>query len=110
MSMGSWGSTTGEGLSFAKNVLMTFDRTRRTGPANQRRFSSPEFDALVERASTIMDDGAREEAIFGLVRWAAENVPVIPLLHLNNVWALRRGLKHEPRMDERTLAMGVRTM
>jgi peptide/nickel transport system substrate-binding protein len=110
MSMGSWGSTTGEGLSFAKNVLSTFDRARRTGAANQRRFSSPEFDAMVDRASAIMDDEAREQAIFGLVRWSAANVPVIPLLHLNNVWALRRGLKHEPRMDERTLATGVRPM
>jgi hypothetical protein len=30
------------------------------------------------------------------------------LFRLNNAWALRRGLTHEPRMDERTVAMGVR--
>ncbi len=108
MSMGSWGSTTGEGLSFPKNVLATFDRERRTGSANSRRHSASELDAMIERASTIMDDEARERAIQELVRWSAANVPVIPLLHLNNVWALRRGLTHEPRMDERTLAMGVR--
>jgi peptide/nickel transport system substrate-binding protein len=108
MTMGSWGSTTGEGLSYPKNVLATFDRERRTGSANQRRFSDPAFDAMVERASVVMDDAAREAAIAELVRWSAENVPMIPLLHLSNIWALRRGLKHEPRMDERTLAMGVR--
>jgi peptide/nickel transport system substrate-binding protein len=108
MSMGSWGSSTGEGLSFSKNVLATFDRARRTGSSNQRRFSSTEFDAMLGRASVIMDDEQREAAIRELVRWSAENVPMIPLLHLNNVWALRRGLRHEPRMDERTLAMGVR--
>ncbi|MGG5807921.1 ABC transporter substrate-binding protein [Falsiroseomonas sp. CW058] len=108
MSMGSWGSTTGEGLSFPKNVLASFDRERRTGSANQRRFASAELDAMIARASVIMDDAERERAIAGLVRWSAENVPVIPLLHLNNVWALRRGLAHEPRTDERTLAMGVR--
>jgi peptide/nickel transport system substrate-binding protein len=108
MSMGSWGSSTGEGLSFAKNVLSTFNRERRTGPSNQRRFSSAEFDAMVGRASMLMDDEQREAAIRELVRWTAENVPMIPLLHLNNVWALRRGLSYEPRMDERTLAMGVR--
>ncbi len=108
MSMGSWGSTTGEGLSYPKNVLATFDRERRTGSANQRRFSDPAFDAMVDRASVIMDDAAREAAIAELVRWSAENVPMVPLLHLSNVWAHRRGLRHEPRMDERTLATGVR--
>lgn len=108
MSLGSWGSTTGEGLSFAKSVLATFSRERRTGSANHRRFSSPEFDALLERAETLMDDEQRERAIRELVRWSARNVPMFPLVHLTNVWALRRGLVHAPRMDERTLAMGVR--
>jgi peptide/nickel transport system substrate-binding protein len=45
MSMGSWGSTTGEGLSFPKNVLSSFDRERRTGSANSRRHSALELDA-----------------------------------------------------------------
>jgi peptide/nickel transport system substrate-binding protein len=108
MSLGSWGSTTGEGLSFAKSVLATFDRERRTGSANHRRFSSPEFDALLQQAETIMDEERREQAIFGLVRWSAQNVPMFPLVHLTNVWALKRGIVHDPRMDERTVATGVR--
>jgi len=108
MTLGSWGSTTGEGLSYAKNVLASFDRERRTGSANSRRFAAPEFDAMLARAETTMDDEARERAIQGLVRWTAENVPMFPLVHLSNVWALRRGLAHEARMDERTLATGVR--
>jgi peptide/nickel transport system substrate-binding protein len=108
MSLGSWGSTTGEGLSFAKSVLATFDRTRRTGSANHRRFASPEFDALLARAETTMDDERREAAIHELVRWSARNVPVFPLVHLTNVWGLKSSLTHQARMDERTLAMGVR--
>jgi peptide/nickel transport system substrate-binding protein len=108
MSLGSWGSTTGEGLSFAKSVLATFDRQRRTGSANHRRYSSAEFDALLQQAETIMDEERREQAIFALVRFSAQQVPMFPLVHLTNVWALKRTLSHEPRMDERTLAMGVR--
>ncbi|HEV7265719.1 MAG TPA: ABC transporter substrate-binding protein [Falsiroseomonas sp.] len=108
MSLGSWGSTTGEGLSFAKSVLTTFDRARRTGSANHRRFSAPEFDALLARAETIMDDERREAAIHELVRWSAQNVPMFPLVHLTNVWAHKPGVAHVPRMDERTLAMGIR--
>jgi len=108
VSVGSWGSTTGEGLSFLNNVLGTFDRERRTGAANSRRFSAPELDAILARAGTIMDDTQREAAIYEAVRWAAENVAMFPILHLGNVWAHRRGLVHEARQDERTLAMGVR--
>jgi peptide/nickel transport system substrate-binding protein len=33
---------------------------------------------------------------------------MFPLVHLTNVWALKRGLVHDPRMDERTVATGVR--
>jgi peptide/nickel transport system substrate-binding protein len=104
----SWGSTTGEGLNFPVNILQTFNAAARTGASNQRRFSNAEFDAMVDRAAGIMDDAERERAIAGLVRWTTANVPMFPLMHLTNFWGVRRGLTHAPRMDERTLAMGVR--
>jgi len=107
MSMGSWGSSTGEGISFLNNVLATFNQQRRTGSANQRRFSSAELDALLARTSGTMDDASREALLHEAVRWSAANVPLFPLVHLTNVWAHRRGLVVEPRMDERTLAMSV---
>jgi len=108
MAMTSWGSTTGEGLNFPVNILQTFNPQARTGVSNQRRHSNPQFDAMVDQAAGIMDDAARERAIAGLVRWTAQNVPMFPLLHLTNFWGVRRGLQHLPRMDERTLAMGIR--
>jgi peptide/nickel transport system substrate-binding protein len=33
---------------------------------------------------------------------------LIQLVQYLNTWGLRKGLTHRPRMDERTLAMGVR--
>jgi peptide/nickel transport system substrate-binding protein len=108
MSMGSWGSSTGEGLSFLNSVLSTFDARRRTGSSNQRRFSSPEVDAFYARAASTMDAASREALLQEAVRWSAANIPLYPLVHLTNVWAHRRGLAVEPRMDERTLAMSVR--
>jgi peptide/nickel transport system substrate-binding protein len=108
MSINSWGSTTGEGLSFPVNILQTFNPQARTGVSNARRHSNAEFDAMIDRAASTMDDAERERLIAGLVRWSTENVPMFPLLHLTNFWGVRRGLTHAPRMDERTLAMGVR--
>jgi len=43
------------------------------------------------------------------VKMAMDDVAIIPLFQLVNSWALRRGLRYEARMDERTVAMGVRT-
>jgi peptide/nickel transport system substrate-binding protein len=108
MTLTSWGSTSGEGLSFPVNILQTHNPAARTGPGNARRFSSAELDTMIDEAAAIMDDAARDQAIHRLVRWVAEQAPAFPLLHLQNLWAHRRGLAHDPRMDERTLAMGVR--
>ena len=108
MSMGSWGSTTGEGLSYLVSVLSSFDRAARTGAANHRRVSDPELDALMRRASATMDDAAREAVLHEAVRRYADQVWNFPILHLGNVWASRRGMTYVARKDERTVAMGLR--
>ena len=108
MTLTSWGSSSGEGLSYPSNILQTHNAAARTGPGNARRYSNPELDAMIDAAASIMDDTARESAIRELVRWVANEAPAFQLLHLRAVWAHRRGLRHDPRMDERTLAMGIR--
>ena len=108
ISLTSWGSTSGEGLSFPTNILATYNVAARTGPANSRRYSNAELDAMIEAAAVTMDEAARERAVHGLVRFVAREAPAFPIMHLQNVWAHRRGLRHDPRMDERTLAMGIR--
>lgn len=102
----SWGSV--ESLNFPSNMLQTFNQQARTGAANHRRFSDPELDVMVDRASTILDDGARERATFEIARWTADRAVHLPLLHLLSFWGLRRGLQMDARMDERTVATGIR--
>ena len=108
MALGAWGSSTGEASNYLVNVVASASRERLTGANNNGRYSSPWFDGITARASAAMDDAAREalwrEAI---ARYALE-MPMIQLLQLSNTWALRQGLRHTPRMDERTIAMGVR--
>ena len=102
----SWGSI--ESLNFPVNLLQTSNPQARTGASNMRRFSNPELDGIVDRASAMMDDPDRERATHEIVRWTTREVPYFPLLHLTSFWGLRRGLRHDPRMDERTTAMGIR--
>jgi peptide/nickel transport system substrate-binding protein len=63
---------------------------------------------LIDQALATMDDGAREVIIQQATRAAMDDVPVI-MLHLQkNIWAVRKGLHYEPRVDEETRAMSVR--
>ena len=108
MALGAWGSSTGEASNFFVNIIASFSRERLTGANNNGRHSSPWFDDLAARASATMDDEARETLWRQGIARLAEELPVIPMLQLTNTWAMRRGLTHDPRMDERTIAMGVR--
>ncbi len=106
--LGAWGSPTGEASNCLMSIVATFDRERLSGPANMTRHSDPELDALLARGSMEMDDAAREAIWREAAQLYDQRLPMIQLLQHRNTWAMRRTLRHEPRMDERTLAMGVR--
>jgi peptide/nickel transport system substrate-binding protein len=106
--LGGWGSSTGEASSMLVNVLSSNDRARRVGSSNHMRYSNLELDELTRQATETIDDERREALLRQAVRLAVEDGGLIPLVQMTNQWAMRRGLEHEPRMDERTLATGAR--
>jgi peptide/nickel transport system substrate-binding protein len=108
MRLAGWGSATGEASSAAINVLGTWNRELRRGSSNGGRYSNPQFDALVDRAVMILDDAEREAALREVVRFAMADEAMIPLFHLVNSWATRRGLTYRARMDESTRATHTR--
>jgi peptide/nickel transport system substrate-binding protein len=108
MRLTSWGSVTAEASYMLVNIMMTFDRERRTGASNSGRFSSAELDAMTNRAVAIMDDAEREKALQEIVKWVADNAPIMPIVQLNHTWASRRPIVYQARMDERTTAMGAK--
>jgi peptide/nickel transport system substrate-binding protein len=103
-----WGSSTGEASYALVNIMGTYERAKRTGASNSGRYSNPALDALTERATATIDDEQREALLKEAVKLAMDDVAIIPLYHLVNVWALRKGLTYDARMDESTRAMGVR--
>jgi peptide/nickel transport system substrate-binding protein len=101
-------SSSGDAVPMLVNIINTFDAAARTGAGNHGRYSNPALDALTVRALGTLEDRAREELLRQAVRMAMEDVAVIPLYMLANVWATRRPMQYEPRMDEQTLAWHVR--
>lgn len=77
------------------------------GYANFGRHSLPEFDRLLQRAVSTIDDRERE----GLLRQATElaigEEQIVPLFHSDATWALRAGLDYVPRKDNYTLVQFV---
>jgi peptide/nickel transport system substrate-binding protein len=102
-----WGSGSGEGLNPLRAQLATWNPARGLGTANRGRYSNPELDALIDKGMSTMDDAARETIIQTAMRVAMDDVPVIQLHMQKNIWATRKDLIYEPRVDEATLAMGV---
>jgi peptide/nickel transport system substrate-binding protein len=108
MRLTGWGSITGEASYALVNIMGTYSTETRMGANNSGRYSNPELDALTTRALGTLDDAAREKLLQDAVKMAIDDVAIIPLHQLVNTWAVRKGLVHDPRMDERTRAMDVK--
>jgi peptide/nickel transport system substrate-binding protein len=105
----SWGISTGEAGYALTNMFTTMDARTGRGPANWGGYSNPRLDALIDRAQSTMEDGARERLLIQGQRIVAEDVAGIPLYQLVNFWASRAGITYEPRQDQRTVATGARS-
>jgi peptide/nickel transport system substrate-binding protein len=104
----SWGSSTGEPMAGLRSVAATYDRARGTGSVNRGRYSNPAFDDMLARAARELDTERREDLTRQATRILIEDVGIISTHLQRNVWAMRRGFAHTPRVDERTRAQDVR--
>ncbi|WP_203075528.1 ABC transporter substrate-binding protein [Falsiroseomonas ponticola] len=103
----SWGSSTGEPMAGLRSVAATYDQARGTGAVNRGRYSNPEFDAQLARAANELDDARREAMLQEATRMLIADVGIISTHLQKNIWAMRRGIAHEARVDERTRAQDV---
>ncbi|MBR0652954.1 ABC transporter substrate-binding protein [Roseomonas terrae] len=105
----SWGSSTGEPLAGLRSVAMTYNRERGTGSVNRGRYSNPEFDQTLLSASRELNDARREALLQDATRILVRDQGIITTHLQKNIWAMRQGFAHTPRVDERTRAQDVRT-
>lgn len=104
----SWGSSTGEPLVGLRSVAATFSRERGTGAVNRGRYSNPAFDAALDAAGRELNDPRREAMLLDATRIVINDHGIIPTHLQKNIWAMRQGFAHTPRVDERTRAQDVR--
>jgi peptide/nickel transport system substrate-binding protein len=105
----SWSGSSGEPNTFFVAVLSGRNATRGRGTANPTGYGNAQVDALVDRALGEVDVGARHAGWREAQRIAlSQDAAVIPLHHQVNLWAMRRTLSYDARIDELTYATGVR--
>nr|WP_245215206.1 ABC transporter substrate-binding protein [Pararoseomonas baculiformis] len=72
----------------------------RDAARTNRRYANPEFEAVLDEAGRTADPAAREPLLQRAVRMAMEDVAIAPLYIQKAIFAARRGLQFEPRVDE----------
>ena len=104
----SWGSSSGEPSAGLRSVLATFDAKTGMGSVNRFRYSNPKFDQGLVAAMRELDEAKRDAALQAVTRLAiGDDVAIAPTHVQKNVWAMRQGYNHTPRIDERTRAQDV---
>ena len=98
----------GEASSPLVALMATYDPKTGMGPSNRGRWSNPDFDAVLGEALRTMDDAKREMLYGHAAEIAVADMGVIPVYFTINTWASRKGLVYDARMDETSLAMGLR--
>jgi peptide/nickel transport system substrate-binding protein len=71
-------------------TMMTYDTAKGQGVFNRMRYSNPDVDRLAGAALTTLDDVARDRLTAEAMTVAMRDVALIPLISVNNTWAVRR--------------------
>jgi peptide/nickel transport system substrate-binding protein len=98
----SWGSSTGEPLVGLRATMGSWDTAKGQGAVNRSRYSNLGFDAVLATAANTLDDAARDRLLQQATKIVIDDQAIIPTHVQVNVWAMKRGLTHTPRVDERT--------
>lgn len=107
--MGGWGSTSGGAASFLRQYVTTDNDALGIGASNYGGWSDPAFDKVLVQAIATVDETRRAELLRQATQMAVDKLGFIPLHFESSLWAFRKGLRYEGRMDQYTLAQDITT-
>ena len=107
MSLTGWGTVAGEATYTVSGTLETYNAATGGGNGNFGRYSNPEVDARSVLAKRTIDNEERRAILQEAIRIGMGDYAYIPIHFQVNNWAMRSDLEHQPRTNERTLAIEV---
>jgi peptide/nickel transport system substrate-binding protein len=106
--LAGWGAATGEMSSPLRALVATKDKDKGYGGTNAGRYSNPALDALIDKALATVDDDKREALLQEASQVVVQDYGILPLHYEVTPWAFRKGIDFKPRVDQYTLALGVK--
>lgn len=104
--LGGWADVEMSGR--ARALIGTRNDAKGWGTTNWGGYSNAEVDALIESASTTLDDEQRSALLQQVSAKAIDtDLAVLPLYFERSAWGMRRGLTYAVRPDQQTLARFV---
>jgi peptide/nickel transport system substrate-binding protein len=108
MHLAGWASDTGEASSDLIELVASSDPAKGRGAVFMPdKYANPKVDTIIEQALATIDPNQRELLYRESLRLAMPDMPIIPLHHQVNIWAVRKGLAFHAGMQERTNAWDV---
>lgn len=101
----SWGTSTGEAAYTLRGIAGTRDHEKGIGTSNRGRYSNPEMDALVNKASETMDDATREAMLQKAMAMTISDYGILPLYSPKATWASSKNVKYIPSKANVTSAI-----
>jgi peptide/nickel transport system substrate-binding protein len=103
-----WASDTGEASSNLTELVASSNPDKGRGAVLMPdKYANPKVDTIIEQALATIDPEKRESLYREAERLAMPDMPIIPLHHQMNIWAVRKGLTFHARMQERTNAWDI---
>jgi peptide/nickel transport system substrate-binding protein len=103
-----WASDTGEASSNLNQLIASSAPEKGRGMVFEAdKYANPKVDTIIEQALATIDPEKRESLYREAERLAMPDMPIIPLHHQVNIWAVRKGLVFHARMQERTNAWDI---
>jgi len=107
MYLAGWSASSGEMSSPLKSLVATYNKDTGMGPTNAGRYSNPEMDKLLTAAMSTIDDAKREAMLGQAEKMVLDDYGIIPLHYEQTVWAMKKSLSYEARVDQYTIASDV---
>ncbi len=100
--LAGWRFENGDALGFYQDCLHSRDVARGLGSFNPG-FADRALDALVEQNGSARSHDQRRRSYADLARRAAEELPLVPLYSQQDLYAVSRSVRWQPRLDSKLL-------
>ncbi|WP_299967240.1 ABC transporter substrate-binding protein [uncultured Roseobacter sp.] len=98
--MSGWDVPAGDAGSMYGALFYTRDKKEGYGQVNRGSYSNPEVDALVDKADATPSIEERDQHLQEATKILLQEVPMIPVHYEQDIYAARKGVTLEPRVDK----------